>query len=117
MEEERRLADPGLAAEKDDRPGHEAAPEDPIQLADAGRDPWTLRLADVDQARRHGGRGPRALPHDEARRTGFRPNLGLHEAVPGRAGAALPFPAKERLAARLADEPGLGAPRCLAHRE
>ena len=65
--------------------------------------------------RRAASRGRRALPSGRAR--GSRPDLGLDEAVPGRAGAALALPAEERFAARLADEPRLRRARRLAHRE
>ena len=33
---QRRLADPGRAADQHERPGHDAAPEDVVELADAG---------------------------------------------------------------------------------
>ena len=48
-QEERRLADAGLAADEDERRGHEAAAEHAVELGDAGRDPRRLLDLDVDE--------------------------------------------------------------------
>ena len=58
LQQQRRLADAGLAAEEHERPGHDAAAEHAIELADAGREPLVLLELDVRvQPRRAGGRG------------------------------------------------------------
>ena len=50
LEEERRLADPRLAADQHERPGDEAAAQDPVELADARRQARHVGLADVEPA-------------------------------------------------------------------
>ena len=49
-QEERRLPDPGLAADEDERRRDEAAAEDAVELRDAGRDAARLLGLDVDEA-------------------------------------------------------------------
>ena len=107
LEEQRGLADPGLAAEQDDGARDEPAAEHPVQLADANR-PADLvrgltRVAQRHRATRAGaGRPPHAGPRLVA-------DDGLDEGVPLTAGAALALPAEDRGAARLADVAALGA--------
>ena len=48
-EEQRRLAHPGLATDKDEAGGDEAAAEDAIELCHAGRDASSLLDLDVDE--------------------------------------------------------------------
>ena len=117
LEQEGRFPDPGLATEEHDRTRDEPTTEDAIELADASGDPGSLRFPHVDQP---GGtrRRPTAVPADEAGLGSWlAPDLRLHEAVPGRAGAALTFPAQKGFAAGLADEASVRAPRHLAHRQ
>ena len=47
LQQQRRLADAGLAAEEDQRSRHDAAAEDAIELVDAGREPRMLLDVDV----------------------------------------------------------------------
>ena len=56
LEQQRRLADAGLAAEQRDRAGHEAAAEHAVELGDAGGDRVPLVEVDVGDADRHAGR-------------------------------------------------------------
>ena len=54
LEQERGLADPRLAAEKDQRPRDDPSPEDPVELTDGRRQPRDGGLADVTQRKRFG---------------------------------------------------------------
>ena len=108
LQHERRLADAGLAAQQHERPGHEAAAQDAVELADAGaaaleRAPRSGRAAPPGRCRPCGGpwRPPRAPG-------GALVDERFDQRVPGAAGAALAFPAQERLAAGLADVAALG---------
>ena len=47
LQQQRRLADAGLAAEQHERAGHDAAAEHAIELADAGRQPHGVRSLDL----------------------------------------------------------------------
>ena len=59
---------PGLAADEDERPGHETATEDPVEFIDAEAQPRHVRVGDggeagrgrADARARHGIRAPRA---------------------------------------------------------
>ena len=55
LEQERGLADPRFAAEQDERPGHEPAAEDAVQLADPDGQARDIGIADLGE-RRRGGR-------------------------------------------------------------
>ena len=105
LEQQRRLADPRLPADQDQRSGNQPAAEHPIELVDPERQAWQVRVGDLCQPGGLGHRvplpgrrapGPRRLAHDR-----------LDQAVPLAAIAALPFPAKEGLRAALADEAAL----------
>src|SRR6266508_2280579 len=45
-EQERALADPGIAAEEDERPRHDSSTQDAVELADAGLEPRLLARSD-----------------------------------------------------------------------
>jgi hypothetical protein len=47
LEQQRGLADAGLAAEQHQRPGHDAAAEHAVELVDAGREPLGVRRLDL----------------------------------------------------------------------
>jgi hypothetical protein len=60
LQQQRGLADPGLAAQQDQRAGHDAAAEDAIELVDARRKPGVLLDFDLGiQARRCRGASER----------------------------------------------------------
>ena len=76
LQQQRGLADAGLAAEQHQRPGHDAAAEHAIELADAGRQPHGVapfrppRTASPSSRRRTARSGsplPRAAPASAAR--------------------------------------------------
>jgi hypothetical protein len=67
LQEERRLADPGLAAEEDERAGDEAATEHPVQFADPDRQARDVHLADVAKGLRAGSRVHRSAGGDAGR--------------------------------------------------
>ena len=105
LEQQRRLADPGLAPEQDQRAGHQSPAQDAVELADPDARPRQVGVGDVGQS----GRG-RRIGRGSAGRPG--PARGfvddrLDQRVPATAGAALTLPAKEGLAAGLADEAAL----------
>ena len=114
LEEQRRLADPRLAADEDDRPRDEAPAQHPVELGDPDGQPRPIRRPDVTQSRRGDGAADAGADR-EARRFGLGSDDRLDEAIPGRAGPALTLPAEEGLAARLADVARLAAPGSLAH--
>jgi hypothetical protein len=89
LKEQRRLANPRLAAEQHQRPGHDAAAEDAVELVDAGGEARVLLELDLRvQARRSGGAAERVT----VRRRGLRRRIltpFLDERIPGAAvGAA-----------------------------
>src|SRR5207244_800982 len=55
-EEQRRLADAGLAADEHERGGHETAAEHAVELGDTGRDALGFVGLDVDEAQERAGR-------------------------------------------------------------
>ena len=69
LEQEGGLADPGLAAQEDERSGHEPAAEDTVQFADADGQPRDIRVADLGEwrGRRTARRASRADPLRAAR--------------------------------------------------
>ena len=94
LEHERRLADARLAAEQDERAGHEAAAEDAVDLADARRAPSDGLGA---RAARSGARTDwrwRSAARALGRAAVAGADDGLDERVPGAAGAALALPAQ-----------------------
>ena len=54
LEEERRLADPGLAAQEDERARNEAPAQDPVQFTDPDRQARKIGLTDVAKGLRPG---------------------------------------------------------------
>src|SRR5690348_15381148 len=101
LEQQRRLADPGLAADEDHRSGHDSAAEDEIEFVETCLPTSCFRSADIAQA---GGRGDAPsitecastpdsarAPHPH-RRDLRRYNL-LDEGIPlvARVAASLPF--------------------------
>jgi hypothetical protein len=103
LEQERGLADPGLAADEDERSRDQAAPQDPVQLAEAHGQAGD-HLVGKGRERHRLDRGAGAARPCGG---GHVADDGLHERVPGIAGAALSLPAEEGLAAGLADIPAL----------
>src|SRR5581483_10544243 len=94
-EQEGRLADAGLAADEDERRGHEAAPEHPVELVHSRRDPPRLLDLDVDEAQRRPRR--RGLG-------GAEPLLGERPEGTAAGAAAEPAPAaRPALGARVLD--------------
>ena len=89
-QQQRRLADAGLAADEDERGGHEPAAEDAVELGHAGRDPLGLLGVDVDEP--SSGLG-RAVARATVRRLSSTsvPNVAaagaLAEPAPGRVAA------------------------------
>ena len=107
LQQQRRLADPGLAAQQHDRPGHEAAAEDAVELADPDRPAELARRRPA----RSSGDGHGAAPASTAAEPGrgsSRTTVSTRR-VPLAAGAALALPAQDGRAAGLADEAALGA--------
>ena len=106
LDQQRRLADAGFAAEQDHGARHEAAARHPIELADAGLGAERLGAGggetlegDLPALRQRLAGGRCADP--AGRRL-------LDDGVPGPAGVALPLPAARHRAAGLADEGGAG---------
>ena len=80
LQEERALADPGIPADEDDRAGHEAATEDPVELTDARRE--ALRLGARDGADRlDRGDRPRSSSARGGRRAGGAPPTSVSTIV------------------------------------
>ena len=73
-EEQRRLADAGLAADEHERRRHEAAAEDPVELADPGRDPVGLLGLDLDERGAAAARPTAAAPRAGAASSTIVPN-------------------------------------------
>ena len=105
LEQERRLADPGLAAQQDDRAGHQATAEHAVQLADAHRSPD--RLGRVRGVGERDGDGP--TDHRDGTPARLVADDGLHEGVPLAARAALALPTRDGRTTGLADESTLDA--------
>ena len=109
LEQERRLADPGLSAEQDDGARDQAAAQHAVQL----RDPHRAADLGVRVARmaQRDGRDRRDASCTSSRGPG--PGLvaddGLDERVPLAAGPALALPAQHGRATGLADVPALGS--------
>jgi hypothetical protein len=100
---ERRLPDAGLAREQDEAADDDPAAEDPVELGNAEREPWSRPGCDATEGHRLPGSGSGcagAAPACPARGTG---KDRLDEGVPRSAAPALPFPPWERGGARLAD--------------
>ena len=87
VEQQRRLADAGLAGEQHDRPGYEAAAEHPVEFGDAGRPGAGLVGRELTDRPRGPGDGRR---RDGA--TGARADLG--DRAPGLALGAATDPAQ-----------------------
>ncbi len=114
VEKERRLADPGLAADEDERPADKPASEDPIQFADPDRLTRDGVLVNSPQGdgfvkRPRSGHGGRGLASDRL------VNDRLDQAVPGATRATLTLPAEEGFGAGLADESALGPASDASH--
>ena len=104
LEQERRLADARLAADQKQRPGHDPAAQHAIELNHSRREPTGRRLGRRGERNRLGAARPTTRPGPGGR---ARRHDRLDEGVPGRARAALAFPAREVSAAGLADEAAL----------
>ena len=91
LQEQRGLADAGLAAEQGDRAGHQAALEHPVELAEVGGRRRPRRHVDLGDRQRH-ARGVARSPAEAA----SRPRRGsldlLDEGVPRLAGGAAARP-------------------------
>ena len=103
---ERGLADPGRAAEQDERAGDQPAAEHPVELGDARQQAVDLRRLDLAQRHRPGSRCPGALgatsPAPAASGA-----LGLDQGVPLAAARAAARPCKRGVPAFLTDEMGI----------
>ena len=108
LEEERRLADPRLAADEDERARRRARRRghDRARRSRSGGAARSAPATDVGERGRPPAPRGRRRP-DDARAPRLADD-GLDEAVPRAAGAALAFPAQEGLTARLADVAALG---------
>ena len=82
LEEERRLADPRLAADEDERSRDEPAAEDAVELVDADAQTRQVRVGDGREA----GRG--AARHRSRRRTGPRAPRAASRGRPSRRGCS-----------------------------
>ena len=104
---ERGLADPGRAADQDERTGHEPAAEHPVELADPGGQPRHRRGLDVRERDRleRARRAPAATTGAAAARRGRRPRL-LDQRVPLAAAGTAPVPLGALVPARAAAEDG-----------
>src|SRR5207244_2898186 len=105
------LPDPRLPAHEDRRPRYDAAAEDPVELADAGRAPRGVVLVDLRQCQRLPAAGEVAgrAAANPARRQRRGPGVGgrrliLFEAVPRPAVRALAHPFGMDAAAGIAEE-------------
>ncbi len=107
LEQQRGLADPGLAAEQHERSRHDAAAEHAVELVDAGRQPRVL--PDLDLGVQH--RGRRAA-HGVAIVAGRGPRAPLRalfdQGIPGAAVRAAAEPFRGLRPALLAGKDGLG---------
>ena len=93
-EEQRRLADTGLAADEHERGRNQAAPEHAVELRYAGGDPIGLLGHDVDQAKRRDQGDQRR----SGRSTALRQSLELHRPELSAARAATEPAARRRAA-------------------
>src|SRR4029078_7632716 len=101
VQEERRLADPRLTAQQDQRSRDDAAAKDPVELGDRrrlARERWLSDVAERDR----GGAGYRTRAAISGR-CALHAHDRFYQAVPVAARAALPFPAEEELGAPLRD--------------
>ena len=109
LEQQRALADPGVAADQDQRAPHDAAAEHPVQLAEAGA--GAVQVPDLDAGERaRSGRGG-GTPRGPARARGAgvpAPLALLHRrlgrGVPGPAAGAAAEPARRLVTAGGAEE-------------
>ena len=101
LEQERRLADAGIAADEERRAAHEAAAGDAVELGHAGLDPGRLRRFAGERGKRDDTTLARFLarPGGDAARGSL-----LDERVPLTAIVATPLPAGRDPAAVLADK-------------
>src|SRR5437899_3709808 len=103
LEQERRLADPGVAADQHQRAGYDAAAQDLIELAH--RQSQTVGLGEADLGQRHRLRrrdtDPACASHA---RGGLRAYLLLDVGVPIATLGAAPYPLRGLVAALLAGE-------------
>jgi hypothetical protein len=106
LEQQRRLADAGLAAEQDERTGHDAAAEDAIELADAGRQPRRIGELNLGVQLRDAAGAKLGVAIDRRRRFRRRGAL-FDQRVPGAALSALPQPLRRLRAALLTHVDGL----------
>ncbi len=100
LEDERRLADAGLAAEQDDGAWHQPTAKDPVELIDARRSSFDVLVGERAQGTRLGWIGCDVRPAGAA---GCVAHDRLDERVPGAAAATLTFPAQVARGAGLAD--------------
>ena len=87
LQQQRRLSDPGIAAEQDHRAGDQATAENAVEFLEAGR---RARLRARLDARERPDVGHRAGDGPESRGHGHR--NGFDQGVPGAAMRALPLP-------------------------
>src|SRR5581483_10799293 len=103
LQQQRRLADARLPAEQDERSGYDAAAEDAIEFADAGREPrHPLDLDLLVQPRRSRGPGERIAMGAGRRLSGVRRAL-FDDRVPRAAVSASSEPFRRLRAALLTD--------------
>ena len=108
LQQQRRLADPGLAADEDERAGDDTAAEHAIELADAGRTAARRRQVDVGIELRPGGPGKRVALLGRAGRHRRGHGTLLDHRVPGAALGTAAQPLGRLRAALLTGEDGLG---------
>jgi hypothetical protein len=106
LQQQRRLADARLAPEQHERPGHDAAAEHAIELADAGGQPRMLFEFDLGVEPRPGRAGER-VAMVAGRRAAGRLRAFFDERVPRAALEAAPLLLRRLRAALLTDEDGL----------
>ena len=102
LQQERRFADAGIAADQHGRARHQAAAEHPVELGDAGGQPRAPRGSPSASVSKTASRALPPLMAISAGRAGRR--LFLDDRVPLAAGGAFAGPAGAHRAAGLADE-------------
>ena len=100
---EGRLADPGRAAEQDQRPGHEATAEHPVELSDPRQQPLGARQLDLAERRRPRRLRPAAAAASPTPLRRRRLRRLLDERVPLAAPGAAARPGERLVRALLAD--------------
>ena len=108
LQEQRRLADPGIATHQYQRAGHDSAAQDLVELAHRQPEPVGLGKADLGQ--RHWlRRRDTDAACSTAMRGRLRPDLLLNVGVPVAALGAAPYPLRGLIAALLAGKDGARA--------